>query len=108
MSPQAQMQDPPTLTMREREVLRLVAAGLTNGQIAFQLECGVDNARVHVRHINGKLDADGRTDAVMLGFYWEILDAADIVKLRKEVRGCPSKVAEGGVVEEELAESVAE
>lgn len=108
MSPQVQTQDPPTLTMREREVLRLVAAGLTNGQIAFQLECGVDNARVHVRHINAKLDADGRTDAVTLGFYWEILDPDDIVKLRKQVRGCPSKAADESATDEELVESAAE
>jgi LuxR family maltose regulon positive regulatory protein len=52
---------PEPLSQRELEVLRLVAAGLTNRQIADRLVVGVSTVKSHVHHISGKLGAENRT-----------------------------------------------
>jgi DNA-binding NarL/FixJ family response regulator len=54
----------PALTQREREVLRLLADGLTNEQIGKSLFISPETVRTHVRKAMGKLDADTRTQAV--------------------------------------------
>ncbi|KRE97196.1 hypothetical protein ASG76_00215 [Nocardioides sp. Soil774] len=51
------------LTEREVEVLRLVADGLTNGQIGTRLFMSPKTASVHVSHILAKLGAANRTEA---------------------------------------------
>ncbi|MCU0506240.1 MAG: LuxR C-terminal-related transcriptional regulator, partial [Chloroflexi bacterium] len=51
------------LTAREREVLELVAGGLTDRQIAASLFISVNTAGVHVSRILGKLGAANRTEA---------------------------------------------
>ncbi len=55
------------LTDRELEVLRLVAAGLTNRAIAGQLIISISTVKSHVHHICGKLGATNRTQAVAQG-----------------------------------------
>lgn len=52
------------LSERELEVLRLVADGLSNAEIAQTLFLSVGTVKVHVRHIFDKLDAENRTEAV--------------------------------------------
>jgi LuxR family maltose regulon positive regulatory protein len=52
------------LTDRELEVLRLIAAGLSNREIAHQLVVAVSTVKTHINHIYGKLDAKSRTHAV--------------------------------------------
>ena len=52
------------LSDRELEVLRLLAAGMTNRQIADQLIVSISTVKSHVHHISGKLDASNRTQAV--------------------------------------------
>ena len=54
------------LTPREVEVLRLVAAGRTNRQIAEELFISESTAGVHVSHILGKLGAAGRVEAATI------------------------------------------
>ena len=54
----------PALTRREREVLRLLADGLSNEEIGKQLFISPETVRTHVRKAMGKLDADTRTQAV--------------------------------------------
>ena len=54
------------LTPREIEVLRLVAAGRTNRQIAEELFISESTAGVHVSHIIGKLDVGGRVEAATI------------------------------------------
>lgn len=55
-----------TLTPREREVLNLVASGMTNGQVASRLFISTKTASVHVSNILAKLGATNRTEAVDL------------------------------------------
>ncbi|MDQ0723522.1 DNA-binding NarL/FixJ family response regulator [Paenibacillus sp. W4I10] len=52
------------LTSREREVLQGIAAGLTNEEIAEQLQISLSTVKVHVRHIFSKLEAHNRVSAV--------------------------------------------
>jgi DNA-binding CsgD family transcriptional regulator len=69
------------LTVKEDEVFRLVAVGLTNEQISGHIETGVDNVKSHIRSIFGKVGANSRTQAVSLGFRKGLLDKADIDEL---------------------------
>jgi ATP/maltotriose-dependent transcriptional regulator MalT len=52
------------LSGREPEVLRLLAAGQANRQIAAELVVAPDTAKKHVSHVLGKLGAANRTAAV--------------------------------------------
>ncbi|WP_323181704.1 AAA family ATPase [Streptomyces sp. NBC_01408] len=54
------------LTSRERDVLRLVAAGNTNRQIAGELFISPKTASVHVSNILAKLGVSGRGEAAAL------------------------------------------
>jgi DNA-binding CsgD family transcriptional regulator len=51
------------LTVREREILLLIAAGLSNGQIATELFISPKTASVHVSRILAKLGVSGRVEA---------------------------------------------
>ncbi len=53
-----------SLSDREKEVLLLVAKGLTNQQIAARLVISIRTVKKHLENINGKLDAQNRTQAV--------------------------------------------
>ena len=53
------------LTKRELEVLALVAEGASNKTVARRLGISVHTAKFHVGSLIDKLDATGRTDAVM-------------------------------------------
>jgi DNA-binding NarL/FixJ family response regulator len=54
----------PQLTQRERDVLRLLADGLSNEEIGKRLFISAETVRTHVRKAMAKLDADTRTQAV--------------------------------------------
>ena len=54
------------LTLRERDVLRLLAEGLGTQEIADQLFVSSTTARNHVQHILSKLDCHTRLEAVAL------------------------------------------
>ncbi|RKE63885.1 response regulator transcription factor [Microbacterium sp. AG238] len=54
------------LTPRETDVLRLVAAGHGNKQIAVQLGIGESTVKTHLLRVYDKLGVDGRTRAVTL------------------------------------------
>ena len=55
-----------TLTAREQEVLRLLAGGATDAEIAEMLGISAKTASVHVANLKGKLGADTRVGAVLL------------------------------------------
>jgi LuxR family maltose regulon positive regulatory protein len=52
------------LSERELEVLQLLAAGLSNPEIAGELVIAVSTVRSHLKNIYGKLDVHRRWDAV--------------------------------------------
>jgi DNA-binding NarL/FixJ family response regulator len=56
----------PQLTKREREVLRLLADGLTNEEIGKRLFLSPETVRTHVQKAMRRLEADTRTHAVAL------------------------------------------
>jgi DNA-binding NarL/FixJ family response regulator len=56
------------LTSREREVMTLVAEGLTNTEIGARLYMSPATARTHVSRILTKLDARDRTQLVVLAY----------------------------------------
>ena len=60
----AQTDKIPSLTQREREVLRLLADGLSNDEIGKRLFISPETVRTHVRKAMAKLEADTRTHAV--------------------------------------------
>jgi len=55
------------LTARERQVLRMLGAGLGNKEIASRLKISEHTAKFHVASILGKLGASSRTEAVAIG-----------------------------------------
>ncbi|MEG3633366.1 helix-turn-helix transcriptional regulator [Micromonospora palythoicola] len=61
------------LTEREREVLRLVAAGHSNSRIAEQLFISPKTASVHVSRIIAKLDVTNRVEAAALAHRLNLL-----------------------------------
>lgn len=54
------------LTLREADVLRLVAKGLNNGEIAKQLHLSEGTVRNHISAILGKLGVSDRTQAAVI------------------------------------------
>jgi len=58
---------PAALTARELEVLRLIAEGDANKEIAWKLGISEHTVKFHVASILGKLDAGSRTEAVAIG-----------------------------------------
>ena len=63
--PLAELAEP--LTRREREVLQMLAAGLSNKEIAARLVISEHTVKFHVASILGKMGAESRTEAVSLG-----------------------------------------
>ena len=55
--------DAGALTPREREILALVAAGRSNGEIGKQLFISAKTVSVHVSNVMAKLGAGSRTEA---------------------------------------------
>ncbi|MBI3979405.1 MAG: AAA family ATPase [Chloroflexi bacterium] len=53
------------LSEREREVLGLIAAGLSNGEIADRLVITTGTVKRHIHHIFGKLGVSSRTQAIV-------------------------------------------
>ena len=61
------------LTSQEQRVLQLVAAGLSNQQIAAQLVISLATAKKHVSNLLGKLGAANRTQALVRAREYELL-----------------------------------
>jgi DNA-binding NarL/FixJ family response regulator len=62
------------LTVREREVLSLVAAGLTNAEIAAELQLSPNTVKEHASSMFRKLGARNRADAIVRAQRLGVLD----------------------------------
>src|SRR5581483_11234775 len=62
------------LTTREREILQLLADGMSNADVATKLFISQETVKSHVRHILAKLEADTRTHAVAIALREAIID----------------------------------
>lgn len=62
------------LTGREREILQLLADGMSNADVAARLFISQETVKSHVRHILAKLEADTRTHAVAIALREAIID----------------------------------
>jgi DNA-binding NarL/FixJ family response regulator len=62
------------LTSREREILQLLADGMSNADAAAKLFISQETVKSHVRHILAKLEADTRTHAVAIALREAIID----------------------------------
>jgi len=62
------------LTTREREILQLLADGMSNADVAAKLFISQETVKSHVRHILTKLEADTRTHAVAIALREAIID----------------------------------
>lgn len=68
--------DPP-LSEREREILRLVASGASNVNIANQLVISPNTVKVHIRNIFGKIGVTSRTEAVLFAIRSGLIDVRE-------------------------------
>jgi len=62
------------LTTREREILQLLADGMSNADVAARLFISQETVKSHVRHILTKLEAYTRTHAVAIALREAIID----------------------------------
>jgi DNA-binding NarL/FixJ family response regulator len=62
------------LSSREMEVLRLIATGLSNKEIAAQLDLVEGTVKVHVTNILSKLRVSDRTQAILAGVKQGIIE----------------------------------
>jgi DNA-binding NarL/FixJ family response regulator len=64
----------PDLTERELDVLRLLAAGLSNREIGRRLYLSPETVKTHLGNIYRKLGVDGRTQAALAAVQNRLLD----------------------------------
>ncbi len=63
------------LTAREQEILRLIASGLSNAEIARELYISDTTVKTHVTHILQKLNLRDRVQAVVLAYQTGVFEA---------------------------------
>jgi DNA-binding CsgD family transcriptional regulator/N-acetylneuraminic acid mutarotase len=67
------------LTEREKELLQLVATGVTNREVAHRLSISVNTVKVHLRNVFTKLGVESRTEATMVAVRegWVVVEGAE-------------------------------
>ncbi|HET9831179.1 MAG TPA: response regulator transcription factor [Vicinamibacterales bacterium] len=66
------------LTVRERDVLRQIALGKSNREIAESLAIGEETVKTHVRHVLAKLGAENRAQAAVRALARGVVSAEDL------------------------------
>jgi DNA-binding NarL/FixJ family response regulator len=69
---------PDDLTPRERDVLRHMALGRSNKDIAIELEIGEETVKTHVRHVLAKLGAENRAQAAVRALARGVVSPEDL------------------------------
>lgn len=82
-----------TLSPRELQVLKLMAAGFDNGDIAKQFQLSEHTVKSHVRHILERMGAKNRTHAVTLGFCYGFIRTTEYLNV---VGGSTPRVVDDG------------
>jgi DNA-binding NarL/FixJ family response regulator len=69
-------EDPPEvrLTPREKEILQIIAKGMSNREVAEILDLSRSTVRTHLEHIYEKLEVSNRTEAVTEGLKHGLID----------------------------------
>ncbi|MER3487645.1 MAG: hypothetical protein C4307_02360 [Chloroflexota bacterium] len=70
----------PRLSARGRQVLRLLANGYGNKEIALVLRVGPETVKTHVRNVLVALNARNRAHAVAIAYRLGLLDAEDSLR----------------------------
>jgi DNA-binding NarL/FixJ family response regulator len=70
---------PAGLTPREVEVLKLLAQGLSNKEIAARLVISPKTAGNHIEHIYSKIDASSRATASLFAMHHGLLHDTELV-----------------------------
>ena len=83
------------LTTRELEVLRLVAAGRSNREIASALFISPKTASVHVSNILGKLGTISRTEAAAKAHALRLFENPLLRHARPKRAACPGARKQG-------------
>jgi DNA-binding NarL/FixJ family response regulator len=75
---------PETLSPRENEVLRLLASGLTNKEMARTLNVGEKTVKTHVSRILGKLGVQSRTQAALYASRMGLVPLEELAGARRK------------------------
>ena len=73
-SPQSEASERPSLSARELEILQLMATPLTYREIGRQLHIGEETVRTYATRILSKLDQPNRTQAVIAGLRYGLIE----------------------------------
>ncbi len=68
------------LTVREREVLKLIALGYSNAEISAQLNIGYKTVETHLYHLLEKLEIKGRVNLALWAIGTGLITTEDIIK----------------------------
>ncbi len=89
------------ISERERDILRLVAMGATNQQIANQLNISINTVKVHLRNIFEKIGAASRTEATVYAIRQGLVQL-DTPPARAEILATPAATLEAPELAEPL------
>ncbi|MDP1547605.1 MAG: kelch repeat-containing protein [Anaerolineales bacterium] len=78
------------LTEREREILRLIASGTSNKDIASQLFISVNTVKVHLRNIFAKIGVTSRTEAALYAIREGLTQSSDLLALVPATQESPA------------------
>ena len=78
--------EPENLTERELEVLRLVATGASNQQIARELFISVNTVKVHLKNVFAKLGVQSRTEATLYAIKEGWIEGVQLPEEESETR----------------------